>query len=385
MRARIVGALPVAALLALAIVLPAAAQITVAVEGGFKGYTFDEGLGPTAAQLFIVPVGVRIPISETVQTDVMGAWAQGSVEREGVTYQMDGIIDTQVKTSWTARPWMVLSLGINAPTGNESHTAEEAVVVSALATDLLGFRESTWGTGLAVTTGVATARRVGQWGLGVGASYRMADGFEPADGQAVTYEPGNEMRLRIGLDRNVGEAGKLSLGVTVQDFAEDQFQEGEAEARNLFQAGNRFMVDAAYGFRLGSQTWTVYGSELWREQGDLFLSIVDANDNVVGDSIIATSSQTLLSLGLVGAIPIGSLYRLRPTLDFDLQGREENDGSDEGSGWMVAIGADFPLRLFGTYDLFPRARFTVGSIVGGDGGDYGVRGGELGLTVRWGG
>jgi len=39
-----------------------------------------------------------------------------------------------------------------------------------LATDLLGFREATWGTGFAVTTGIATARRGGQWGLGLGAS-----------------------------------------------------------------------------------------------------------------------------------------------------------------------------------------------------------------------
>jgi len=378
MRARLARTLMVA-LGMVAAALPAAAQ-TVAVEGAFKGYRFDEGLGPTAAELFIVPIAVRIPFSETIQTDVLGAWAQGRVEREGVTYRLDGIVDTQVKTSWTARPWMVLSLGVNVPTGNESHSADEAVVASVLATDLLGFRESTWGTGLAVTTGLATARRIGNWGVGLGASYRMADGFEPAADQTVTYEPGNEMRLRLGLDRNVGEAGKLSLGVTAQDFSEDQL-----EGRNLFQAGRRFMVDAAYGFRLGSQTWTVYGSELWREQGDLFLSVVDGNGTVVGDSTITTESQTLLSVGLVGAIPLGSLYRLRPMLDFDLQGREQDNGSDEGSGWMFAVGADFPLRLLGTYDLFPRARFTVGSVIGPDDASYGVRGGEVGLTVRWGG
>lgn len=385
MKRRIVLVLPAAALWLVATAhlvdpAPAAAQSTLAVESVFKGYSFDEGLGLSAAQLLIVPVALRIPVSATVQADLLGAWAQGRVEREGLTYQLDGMVDTQVKTSWTARPWMVLSLGVNLPTGNESHTAEEAVVAAVLAMDLLGFRESTWGTGLAFTTGFATARRIGLWGIGLGASYRLADGFEPSTEQAVTYEPGHEMRVRLGLDRNVGAAGKLSLGFTLQDFAEDQL-----DGRNLFQAGNRYMVDGSYAFRLGSQTWTVYASDLWRENGDLFLSVVDGSGAVVGDSTITIGSQNLVSVGVVGAIPIGSLYRLRPKVDLRVQGRDEQDGSDEGSGWVLSAGADFPLRLFATYDLFPRATFTIGSITGPDLEKRGVTGGEIGLTVRWGG
>lgn len=52
---------------------------------------------------------------------------------------------------------------------------------------------------------------------------------------------------------------------------------------------------------------------------------------------------------------------------------------------MLAVGADFPLRFFGTYDLFPRARFTSGAIMGPDAKRHSVTGGEVGLTVRWGG
>ncbi len=52
---------------------------------------------------------------------------------------------------------------------------------------------------------------------------------------------------------------------------------------------------------------------------------------------------------------------------------------------MLAAGADFPLRLFGTYDLFPRARFTIGRISGPDLKKHRVKGGEIGFTVRWGG
>lgn len=373
---RILAPVALAAVLA----MPLAGQATVGVEAGFKGYSFDAGLGPDAAQLFIVPLAARLPLTNTFQVDLYGAWARGEVERDDATYRLSGPVDTQIKASWTAKPWAVLSVGVTAPTGKESHSANEAVVAAVLSTDLLGFREATWGTGFAVTTGLATARRVGDWALGVGGSYRLAEGFQPAADQDLTYEPGSEVRVRVGADRNIGETGKLSAGVTLQSFTEDQ-----VDGRNLFQSGNRFMVDGSYAFRLGSQTWTAYGSDLWREKGDLFLSVVDAGGAVVGDSTVTTGSQNLVSVGLAGAIPLGSTYRLRPTVDLRTQTRDEPDGSTEGSGWVLAVGADFPLRLLGTYDIFPRARFTTGSIKGPDAKSHGLNGAEVGITVRWGG
>jgi hypothetical protein len=363
----------------------AAAQGTLGLEAGYKGYSFKPGLGAKAAELFIVPVAVRVPITNTVQADVYGAWARGQVERDGVKYRLAGPVDTQLKASWAARPWAIVSLALSVPTGKETHSNNEAVVAAVLASDLLGFRESTWGTGMAVTTGIATARRVGQWGLGVGASYRLASGFDPSSEQDLTYEPGSEMRIRVGADRNVGETGKVSAGITVQSFAKDQVAEGDADSRNLFRAGDRLMVDGSYAFRVGSQTWTAFASDLWREKGDLFLSLIDGTGTVVGDSTVATGSQNLVVAGVVGAIPIGSSYRLRPSADLHLQTRSEPNGSSEGSGWIFSVGADFPLRILGTYDIFPRARVSTGSLKGVDLKNHGVTGGEIGLTVRWGG
>jgi hypothetical protein len=377
------ASLLLAAALASTMAAPAAGQL--GLEASFKGYTFDEGLGPTAAELLIFPVAIRLPLSSTFQVDLFGAWARGEVERDDATYRLEGPVDTQAKVSWTAAPWMVLSVGVNIPTGVASHDAEEALVASVLATDLLGFREATWGTGLSITSGLATAARIGGWGVGLGASYRVANGFEPAAEQAITYEPGNETRVRLGLDHNVGEAGKFSAGATLQNFAEDQVRDADTDPRNLFQAGNRFMVDASYAFRLGSQTWTLYGSDLWREKGDLFLPVVDATGKVVGDSTTATGTQNVVSAGLTGAIPLGSIYRLRPAIDVRMQTREEQNGSSEGSGWIVAAGGDFPLRFGGAFDMFPRARYTFGSIEGADGKKYDAKGAEFGVTIRFGG
>lgn len=87
--------------------------------------------------------------------------------------------------------------------------------------------------------------------------------------------------------------------------------------------------------------------------------------------------------GLVGAIGLGSGFVFRPHLDLKLQTRSEPDGSDAGSGWILAAGGDIPARLFGRTDLFPRARVLVGSIRDRQGKSVPLLGMELGGTIRW--
>lgn len=369
---------PVALALALAtgLAVPAAAQQSIGVGVEYQGFTFEEGLGASAAQLLMFPVAVRFPVS-TLTFDVYAAWAQGKVERDDVAYTLQGPVDTRVKLSWQATPWALLSVGGSIPTGNATHDGEEAVVASVLAMDLLGFREATWGTGAQITTSLATAMRAGGWGIGVAGAYAVNNEFEPSSDLDLRYQPGNEARVRIGLDRNIGTS-TFTAGATFMTFAEDQ-----ADGRNLFQAGNRIRFDASYAFRAGGGVWTLYAADLWREHGDLNLPFVNDAGDIVGDTIITTPSQNLIVGGMIGAIALGS-KTFRPQVDFKLQSREEVGGADEGSGWLVSVGGDLPLRLFGSWDLFPRAQVIIGAVKDATGSARQVTGAEFGGTVRWG-
>lgn len=358
------------------------AQHSFGTQAHFLGYDFDEGLGADAAQLLILPVAYRVPIQERFLLDFYTAWAEGQVEQNGATLSLDGFVDTQVKVSWRATPWAVVSLAANIPTGNESHTDEEAVVAAVLSSDLFGFREATWGTGFSLTSGIATATRFNEWGVGIGASYRLANEFEPVADSSFGYEPGDEVRIRLGLDRNIGETGKLNAGFTFQNFSED-----EANGENLFQAGNRILADLAYAFRLGNQTWTLYAADIWREEGDLSLDVVNEQTGaVVGDTVITTGSQNLVIAGVTGGIPLSGPYRLQPALDIRHVSRDSpgaDTDEDTGSGYIAGVGLEFPLRLYGTVDVTPRARFVFGSITDAEGEGQGVTGGELSLRLRW--
>ncbi|NIU31345.1 MAG: hypothetical protein GWN82_11655, partial [Gemmatimonadetes bacterium] len=72
-------------------------------------------------------------------------------------------------------------------------------------------------------------------------------------------------------------------------------------------------------------------------------------------------SQNLLVGGLIGTVGLGGGYVFRPHLDFKLQRREEAGGADAGSGWMLGVGGDIPVRLLGS-ELFPKARVYFGAL-----------------------
>mgnify|MGYP005858088995 CR=1 FL=1 len=143
---------------------PASGQTQQHAFGGgalFQSFSFNEALGAEVANLTMVPVAYTVPVGSRLSLDLFGAYARGAVEKEGTTFTLNGPVDTRVRASFQLTPWAVLTTLVNLPTGNSAHDFEEAVVASVLSTDILGFQEANWGTGTAVTTGIASAYEAG--------------------------------------------------------------------------------------------------------------------------------------------------------------------------------------------------------------------------------
>ncbi|MBM4182926.1 MAG: hypothetical protein FJ207_01735 [Gemmatimonadetes bacterium] len=356
----------------------AQAQVTVGGGPDFTSYAFEQGLGADAAQLFLFPVAVRFPATSALAIDVYGAWAEGRVERADTLYKLSGPVDTGLRASYQATPWALVTLGLNLPTGDAARDGEEAIVASLLATDLLGFREASWGRGFAVTPSVAVARGMGNFGLGLAAAYAVRGTFNPSeDDTALEYQPGNEARIRLGLDRNFGNS-TLTLGGTFMSYTSDQ-----ANGQNLLQAGRRFRFDATYAFRMGAGVWTLYAADLIRQNGTLTLPNVDPQGAPLGTfSDVDTPKQNLALLGFTGTLELGGGFVFRPHVDFKLQAREDTSGSDAGLGWLVSAGGDIPIRIFGGHDFFPKASIMIGSLKDATGDGVRVFGLEAKGTIR---
>jgi hypothetical protein len=323
------------------------------------------------------PVAVRVAATNLLTFDLSSAWAEGRIEQSGSQLSVSGPVDTALRAAYQATPWGLVTLGVNIPTGDPQHDSEEAIVASLLSTDLLGFREASWGRGLAITSSVAVARTVGNFGLGLAGAYSMRGKFKPsAEQDDLEYQPGSEARVRLGVDRNFGNS-TLTFGATFINYTDDQ-----ADGRNLFKAGNRFRADASYAWRMAAGVWTFYAADLLRQNGDLTLEVLDSQGTSVGFSDVETPSQNLALVGIVGAVGVGGGFVFRPHVDVKLQTREDAAGSDEGSGWIVAAGGDLPMRVFGGYDFFPKARVLLGSIKASSGAGVGVFGMEFTGTIR---
>lgn len=350
-------------------------QRAIAVAAIGQGYSFAEGIATESAVLLITPVAFTMPVSRSLTLDLYSAYARGDVTfRGGDSYTLQGIVDTRIRASLSATPWAVVSASVNLPTGNATHDNEEAIVANALSSEILGFREALWGTGFGFTTGVATASRFGETGIGFGASYRVASEFEPSAEQTFKYTPGNEARVRLALDRNIG-ANKFTAGVTFQNYSDDK-----VDGRNLFAPGNRWRADVTYSFRTSpTSTWTLFFTDVRRENGDVTLRIEDAAGNPVSDSTFQAGQQNLAVAGVAGAMRLGAI-NMRPSVDVRLLTRES--GQDEG--WLAGFGSDFPIRRGGT-DIVPNVRVNYGQIEGTTDERHNVIGGEVGITLRWGG
>jgi hypothetical protein len=354
---------------------PAVAQDrqTFAVAPSWQAYSFAEDLGVSSATLAILPVGYEVDVSRFVSFDIYTALARGDVKIGDESFTLQGLVDTRVRASLAVTPWAVLTAAINLPTGKATHDSEEAIVASALSTELLGFREALWGTGFGVTTGVATAWRTGSTAIGLGASYRLANGFEPSADTSFKYTPGNEARLRVAIDQNIGDS-KLTIGATFQNYSDDR-----VDGRDLFAPGNRLRGDIAFSFRTGATaSWTIFAADVLRQNGDVSLQVVDLNGQELGDSTFSAGKQNLAVVGISGALRLGSAASLRPAVDARVLTRD----SGEGEGWLLGFGADVPLRR-GGMDWIPGFRISRGAVEDQLDQRQSFWGGELSLTVRF--
>ena len=353
------------------------AQITQQSMGAaahFQGFSFDRSLGVTAANLIMLPIAYELPIGRTLSIDFYSAYARGAVEVADTVYQLSGLVDTRVRANWAATPWAMITFGLNLPTGDAKHDSEEAVVSNVLATEVLGFREASWGLGLGATTGVVTAHNFGGVGVGLGMSYRVGSEFEPSADSALKYTPGNEARIRLAFDGNIG-ANKLTVGITWQNYSRDKL-----DGRDLFQPGQRWRADVAYSFRTGAAaTWTLYAADVWRQHGDVSIQLIDPSNSAVRDSTFSTGQQNVLVAGVSGAVRFSPRFSVRPSADLRVLTREEIGGG----GWVAGVGADVPLR-WRSVDLFPAAKLFFGQLQAADPEKHSAVGGELSVSLRWG-
>jgi hypothetical protein len=353
---------------ALAAALPASASAQALLDRSVRvgpqvvSYKIDAADERTITQV-AVPIAVAIPLFNRLSLDLATAWASVTYDSASFSGKIDGLTDTQLRASYTlGTDNVVFTLGLNLPTGQETvDYASQGAAAGIIGNDFLAFPISNMGTGFAGTGGVAFARTAGSWNVGAGASFRRTVEFEPFTGLGggeVRFQPGDEYRIRAGVDRAVG-AGSFALGVTFFTFGEDD------DGQTTYSSGDRLLGQMGYSRPMGATTLSLAVWDLYRGEGE-----------IAGNS--AVPAENILNLGAGLGFRIGQRSSVEPNVEWR---RWTVDGESAGNLGLYGVRMRFDA---GRLAFVPSVSMASGSLTPlGSTEDDGLSGWRGVLTIQW--
>ena len=303
--------------------------------------SYQLGTGATARTIsqLGVPFAVIIPFSDRFNIDISSSYANSQVKVPGqATSTISGLTDAQVRGNLTVGDnAAVFTLGVNLPTGQYKVPDGQQAAAGQIGNDFLIYPVTSMGNGLAATGGIGFAQSLGTWNLGVGASFRYSTAFDAYQVQTsvLRFTPGNEARIRVGLDRPVGD-GSFNVSVTYSKFGKDQ-----ADSTS-FATGDRALAQSALAVPMGS------GRDLLLSAWDLYRG--------VGQQLGASSPwENVGNAGVAIGFQMGDLY-VQPNI-------EERIWNVDGNKAGLLTNAGVRLRFaLGGLSVNPSATYSFGSL-----------------------
>lgn len=347
----------------------ASAQLTDVRAGAgvrYESYSFSDPalVNLDAVTLLTMPVSARAWVGSRVELAVAAAYARGTLTRaSGEESEIAGLVDTEVRlTTRFAGDRFRLGVVALLPTGTSELEAEELDAAGLIASDLLPFAISNWGTGGGIGLTAAVALPLNDaTSLGISTGYVLGREYEPLADREFSYRPGNQLHVRAALDHMIGNSSKATLQLTYQQFSED-----EGNGTSFYQTGDRLQALGTFAFAAGrSASAILYAGYLRRLEGEY-----------INLSVPLTPAQDLVYAGGSLRAPFGGVI-LVPTVDLRVLGNDE--GIDQG--YTLSAGTGVELRA-GGLELVPSARFRIGELTVRTAQESSYTGIDLGITLR---
>ena len=321
----------------------------------FMQYQIKAPSNETISEL-AVPVFVSIPFGSQFTFDVGTSYSRAKVTSGAAKSEVNGLTDTQLRGNLTlGSDFVVLTAGVNLPTGRSSVTSDQQTAAGRIGSDFLAFPISNMGTGLAATAGIAVARPMGDWNIGFGGAVRHSASYDPFDvpGQPVLhFTPGDEYRARVGIDRGI-LAGRLSLGLTYSAFGNDD------AGGSVYNTGNRVIAQAILTNAVGGNEVTFAGYNVFRAPGKY------ASGDPAGRENIA-NGYLGIGLNMLGTLvePSVELRHWLQNIPSVTVGTTTTAERSQSS-YLGTIGLRTRIPMLG-FSVYPSAGYTMGKLATAD-------------------
>lgn len=217
----------------------------------FETWSFGDGvyqpsLGGTDSVLvqrasqWSVPINVEVPLGRRWRVDLAGAYATGEVTLDqtvsgATSFSLSGFSDLKVRAvGRLVGDNVLVTLGVNLPTGQTSLDDDELSALRVLAAPALRLRTPAIGLGPGGTTGIVVARQIGGWAWALGLSYEYRGTYSApaavlAAGVPSELNPGDAFHLTLGTDGFLGQHG-MTLGLSADFYTKDNLTPDSAGA-----------------------------------------------------------------------------------------------------------------------------------------------------------
>jgi hypothetical protein len=323
----------------------------------YVSYTFTQGSTKSTVSELAIPLAYVVPLTERLTLDVSTAFASSQVKAGSATSSIAGLTDTQLRVNYTfGLDAVVVTAGLNLPTGQYEVAEDRIAAAGQIGNDFLTFPVSSYGNGIAGTGGIAIARPLGEWNLGLGASVRKSAEFGAfrQDNTVLRFQPADEVRLRAGLD-GFAFGGRMVVGLVYSAFGRD------IAGPTTYSTGDRVIGQAALDVPLGGAQLFVSGWHLYRLKGE----------QIGGAAPPEGISNVNVGLGL----DIGGLF-LEPNVEgrfWSIDGGKAGTFGSAGLRTRITIGA---------VQIYPSASYGVGALNTVSGPDVDMTGFRGGLSIR---
>jgi|GEM_PF-547256 len=315
----------------------------------FIQYQLKSPVNETISEL-AVPVFVSMPFGSSFTFDVGTSYTRARVTSGSVVSEINGLTDTQLRGNLTlGSDFVVLTAGVNLPTGRSSVTLDELTAAGRIGSDFLAFPISNMGTGLAATGGIAIARPLGDWNIGFGGAVRHSSTYDPFNvpGQTLRFTPGDEYRARVGIDRGVLN-GRMSLGLTYSAFGNDD------AGGSVYNTGNRIIAQAALTNSISGTDVTLAGYNVFRAPGHY------ASGDPAGRENIA-NGYLGLGLHMLGTVVEPSIEARQWLQNVPGTTRGGAAADRSQTSYLGTVGLRVRLDLGGV-SAFPSVGYTMGQL-----------------------
>ncbi len=323
-------------------------------------YSIGGGKTEKRVEQYSSPLAFILPVTKTFTIDFSTAYAASTVISNGaVSSSIAGLTDSQLRGSLVVLDQhAAITLGLNLPTGRYTVTANQQEAAGQIGNAFLLMPVGGMGVGPGGTMGLAFAERYGAWNLGLSGSVRKTgrfDAYQLSSG-VLRFEPGDEYRLRVGVDRPVGN-GSFSGSLNYSKFGPDIIDS------SAFPTGDRIMLQSGLSLPFGDNTLSVGFWDMYRMSGEM----------------IGTNApwENLADLSIGWGIR-GKYLSLQTSIE---QRIWQIEGARAGDLTNFGVNAQFNL---GSFIIAPSTTVALGKLHSAVGGPSAAMQGVRGqLLIRW--